>query len=442
MNTSQTNPSRISRKRIRSSLWSYGDNNSSDSDSDPEEIEIVCREEAKKNDPWPKFIVLESKDDKRPLNKVSPFLISKAIEGMVGTTQQIRKLRSGALLVETKRKQQSVTLMMSKHLANIPIEASAHRTLNTCKGVIRDKQQDMKYMTEEEITKELSDQGVKEVSRFMLRKDGKQIATNTYFVSFAAPRPPRDVTIGYYKIKVEPYIPNPLRCFKCQQYGHGQGTCKKDITCWRCGAVGHDGMDCKNPAHCCNCQGDHVASSKECPIWKYEKQIQIIKYEKNIGYYEAKQLAGSSPLQKTYASVAKVNTRSTECQTELTWLKGAKPSLTPKNKTTDQKKSQSVQTSVAEKQTKKTMIPSTDQRKTSEKSSNSQKNAQKTTEKFSNVKEKDEKNSSEISTQNRYHPLGDGEEDMETQSPPKHRSRSRSKQNGGKPPKSPIKAPS
>ena len=46
MNTSQTNPSRISRKRIRSSLWSYGDNNSSDSDSDPEEIEIVADFEA------------------------------------------------------------------------------------------------------------------------------------------------------------------------------------------------------------------------------------------------------------------------------------------------------------------------------------------------------------------------------------------------------------
>ena len=93
-----------SRKRSRSSLWTYGDMDSSDEYSDQDDIDIVCHEEAKKDEPWPKFLVIEARDEKNPLSKVSPFLISKAIEGMVGTTQQIKKLGNGALLVEKKRK--------------------------------------------------------------------------------------------------------------------------------------------------------------------------------------------------------------------------------------------------------------------------------------------------------------------------------------------------
>ena len=337
---------------------------------------------------------------------------------------------------------------MSKHLANIEIQVSAHRTLNTSKGVIRDRQQDLKYMTESCITKELADQGVKDVSRFILRKDGKQIATNTYFITFATSRPPRDINIGYYKVKVEPYIPNPLRCFKCQQYGHGQGTCKRETTCWRCGIEGHEGTDCKNETHCCNCQGNHMASSKECPVWKHEKHIQVIKYEKNIGYKEAKQLAGSSLVTKTYANAAKIHNVSKECQTELTWLQGPKPSLIPASPdTTGHKVTQSIQTRGSENKSNKNPSPIRDQRNKSEKSKNitknsSQKKLQNTTAQKNSSKNAKTENSNSLQTNNRYHPLEDGEEEMETQSSQNHRSRSRSKQNGGKPPKSPIKAPS
>ena len=81
-------------------------------------------------------------------------------------------------------------------------------------------------MTDEKILDELSDQGVTGVSRFILKKDGESIKTNTLFVTFNTPTPPQKLKIGYYVVRVQLYIPNPLRCFQCQKFGHSKRFCK------------------------------------------------------------------------------------------------------------------------------------------------------------------------------------------------------------------------
>ncbi|GBN08076.1 hypothetical protein AVEN_273830-1 [Araneus ventricosus] len=42
------------------------------------------------------------------------------------------------------------------------------------------------------------------------------------------------------RLSVRPYIPNPLRCFKCQRFGHSKTSCRGTLTCARCAEVGHD----------------------------------------------------------------------------------------------------------------------------------------------------------------------------------------------------------
>ena len=86
----------------------------------------------------------------------------------------------------------------------------------------RDHHQDLKDMNDEEIRKELSPQGVMKVNRFVLKKEGKVIQTNTYFVTFDSPIPPEKIELGYYIVNVQRYIPNPLRCFQCQKFGHSK----------------------------------------------------------------------------------------------------------------------------------------------------------------------------------------------------------------------------
>ena len=274
---------------------------------------------------WPRFIVLEPRDILQPLTKLSPFAVEKAILGRYGTVKKVRKMRTGGLLVEASRATQARMILDSTSFMGIEISASPHRSLNTCKGVIRDYGKDLYEMSEDEMVKELADQGVEKVSRFILRKEDREIKTNTYFVTFATSSPPEKLRIGYYFVEVKPYIPNPLRCFQCQEFGHSKKFCKKSLRCWKCGKEGHDGNDCSAENKCCvNCKGDHYSSSKTCPVWILEKEIQKVKTEKNLPYGEAKRLVSppsSSPATSSYASAARsIPKRNIECQTPDFWI--------------------------------------------------------------------------------------------------------------------------
>ena len=124
-------------------------------------------------------------------------------------------MKTGALLIEATRATQARQILATTDICGLAVTASAHRTLNSSKGVIKDHHRDLFYMADEDILNELSDQGVTNVSRFHLKIDGENIKTNTLFVTFNTPTPPKEMKIGYYIVKVQLYIPNPLRCFNC-----------------------------------------------------------------------------------------------------------------------------------------------------------------------------------------------------------------------------------
>jgi hypothetical protein len=54
-------------------------------------------------------IVLTS--NQKPLTKISPFIIEKTIKGCAGEVKNVTKLRSGSLMIECFRKQQSYFLL-------------------------------------------------------------------------------------------------------------------------------------------------------------------------------------------------------------------------------------------------------------------------------------------------------------------------------------------
>ena len=49
--------------------------------------------------------------------------------------------------------------------------------------------------------------------------------------------------------KVGQYIPNPLRCYKCQKYGHDEDNCGGREVCGKCGQQNPDYRinDCQFP---------------------------------------------------------------------------------------------------------------------------------------------------------------------------------------------------
>ena len=135
----------------------------------------------KANENFAKYLVISSKADK-PITSLSPFIIEKQIESLIGTPKNVKKLKNGTLLVETNRKSQTDNLLKLTKFFNINFTVTEHKTLNSCKGIIRDRM--LKHETEENITEYLNTQGVTACKRFKIKKDGNLIETNTLLLTF------------------------------------------------------------------------------------------------------------------------------------------------------------------------------------------------------------------------------------------------------------------
>ena len=72
----------------------------------------------------------------------------------------------------------------------------------------------------------LKPQGGVAAKRISIRRSGEQILTNTYILAFGSPSLPPSIKAGLVNIAVSTFIQNPLRCFKCQRFGHHKDNCK------------------------------------------------------------------------------------------------------------------------------------------------------------------------------------------------------------------------
>ena len=111
-----------------------------------------------------------------------------------------------------------------------------------------------------EIYKELEPHGITHAKRFISRETRPEVNLNTFLIIYSTHNIPISIRIGQYNIRVNPYVPNPVRCFKCQKLGHGQSQCKGKIVCFKCSKEDHDGYTSENDHKCTNCGELRVAS--------------------------------------------------------------------------------------------------------------------------------------------------------------------------------------
>ena len=272
--------------------------------------------------PYRHFLVMQPVDETRPLTALSPFLISKFFKSAVGSVK-VTPMRSGSLLIETDRVPYSVLTLAIKEIAGIPVNVTSHKSLNSSRGVVRCRE--LINVPAEEIIAELTKQGVCDVKKTFFMKDQLKQTSSTHILTFDTPTPPKEIRVGYLQIKVDQYLPNPMRCFRCQRYGHLKTRCNRPAACADCGEPEHeDATQCPNAPHCANCKGAHPAYAKVCPHWLREKQVIKIKMEKNITFPEARKLVENNSQTPTYASKAAATpapkaTTSTQTQTDIVW---------------------------------------------------------------------------------------------------------------------------
>ena len=210
-------------------------------------------------------------------------------------------------------------MLKTKKLFDLQVKISLHSSLNTSKGVIRC--QDLGPCTDDEILDNLKSEGVMHVRNIQVRRNGVLKPTHTYVLTFNTPILPKKIKAAYLSVNVEVYVPNPLRCYNCQVFGHHEDNCLKKPVCGNCGGEKHcsDVCNCSETAKCANCNGNHPVSSRDCPSWKKEKQILTVKYQRSVTFFEARKIVEEqiSASGKSYASITKgAGVKCTDAQTQ------------------------------------------------------------------------------------------------------------------------------
>lgn len=255
------------------------------------------------NDPGellPRFLIIKRIEG--DFSTMSPFLIDKVLVGNVGQVNSVRKINDG-LLVETKSNNQSRRLLDMKKFHDFEVTITPHSSLNYSKGVITCR--DLLNCSITEILENLNEQGVTDVRRITMMRDGKRVESASLILTFKFDKLPKKVKAGFHSITVRPYIPSPLRCFKCLRFGHTSIKCNQNETCV-CGKELHPDEPCINPMKCINCLGPHSSRAKDCPKLIEEMAVQKIKTEEKITFAEARRkVKGSVVLNgPSYAKVA------------------------------------------------------------------------------------------------------------------------------------------
>ncbi|GFV17014.1 uncharacterized protein TNCV_632991 [Trichonephila clavipes] len=231
---------------------------------------------------------------------------------------------SGDLFLEIASAKQSSALRTLRKMAHIDITVVPHNTLNYSRGVISEA--DLLNVSTEEIKENMVDQR-------------------------------SSVKAAYLHCPVRPYIPNPLRCFQCQRFGHSKTVCRGQPSCSRCAEVGHDSADCKAKERCVNCKGDHSSFSRYCPTWILEK-ITAVKIKNKLSYPEARRVVSlRTPVSgKSYASAANKTYQTIAIQVDASTAPKSEQSQSVKPKTIAVDTRKTVSTPLTVKKSRKSRI--------------------------------------------------------------------------------------
>lgn len=255
------------------------------------------------------LLLRATKDKPLPSN---PFLISKTINSAIGPFKEAKSQRDEnnriQYILMVRNKAHIATLLNIKKLIDgTPIEIIHHPTLNQRKCVVTCRE--VLDMQETDLLAELSDQkviGVKRITKW--NKDSKTATpTATLIITIQGTVIPKAIFFGFIRVTTRTFYPNPMQCYRCFQFGHTTKHCKRTSQlCRNCGQENHgtegNEQTCRANAQCINCNSEHAATSRDCPIWIKENLITRIRVDQGISHKEAKAIYQAQNNKPSYAS--------------------------------------------------------------------------------------------------------------------------------------------
>ena len=134
-----------------------------------------------------------------------------------------------------------------------------------------------KWTSEEDIEAELRDHGLRSVTRVERFRQGDRVLPLCRIEFSAQAEAAKLLADGLYvgraRFRCEPPHDKtkPIQCFKCLGYGHVRAACPvQEAKCLACGDAAHTekGAKCDRVRKCANCNGEHLALYRGCPVYK------------------------------------------------------------------------------------------------------------------------------------------------------------------------------
>ena len=243
-----------------------------------------------------------------------PITFKKDLIKVTGPLNDVKLLsecvRIACLSVEQRQK-----CLEIKKIDNVDIQVSEPYSLRDrktststkiIKGIIFGIPTDV---TDDELKEELNVDWVKRLEKWV---DGNKMAITTVVFAVDGGTLPQYVRIGFTKKFVKEYIPLPMRCFKCQAYGHRAIHCRSQEKCPRCGEKhNYENCDKEKLKKCPNCEGDHSAGATICSKYIQVQKTLATAVREKLTYAQASkrtlQIASTAPSQQIKESEQIVN---------------------------------------------------------------------------------------------------------------------------------------
>lgn len=180
-----------------------------------------------------------------------------------------RITKAGSLLVTVSSRPAANRLLIQTHLSGVDVETGVQTCYWNNLGKIRGVP--LEY-SDNDLLEYLKEEGVVGVQRQIAYERHGDGSSTPHFqgsviLSFArCISMPHRVRLGFTSYFVEEYFGSPVRCFKCQRFGHIARNCRFARQCKVC-AGPHYQNECtsRSEPRCANCGGSHTATFSGCP---------------------------------------------------------------------------------------------------------------------------------------------------------------------------------
>jgi len=117
--------------------------------------------------------------------------------------KNVTKWKSGGLMIECQRQQQSLNLLSLKKIHSILyyISSTPHSILNTSRGIIRYRDEDLDDLSDDEICGELAPQGCHSCQANYIEKKRSDRKLNTFLITFHFPTILSSIRMDLYNVK-------------------------------------------------------------------------------------------------------------------------------------------------------------------------------------------------------------------------------------------------